>query len=30
MVSFSDNTFPLEQKQEDKGDDVLVLCGLLQ
>lgn len=30
MVSFSDNTFPLEQMQEDKGDDVLVLCGLLQ
>lgn len=30
MVSFSDNTFPLEQQQEDKGDDVLVLCGLLQ
>lgn len=30
MVSFSDNTFPRNQKQEDKGDDVLVLCGLLQ
>lgn len=29
MVSFWDNTFPLEQKQEDKGDDVLILCGLL-
>lgn len=22
--------FPRNQKQEDKGDDVLVLCGLLQ